>query len=177
VILWNFTSNDIQKPDWRANWRIWKSALPVESLSHYSSKHSYEYLHIGSGREAIGISKWMAHACWKGAGGQVAVSGRFVLWWKHQQLCASSFQDNTTPLGLTTMGMSVGYPETCSWSTDKLSQLCVLSAAQGASPFLGCYSVLELFQNKTKPLAPPLLCFGVELKSHFSQLLGNTVWF
>lgn len=149
--------------------------LSIESLSHCSGKHSYKYLLIRTGREAIGISKLMAHACWKGAGGQVALSGSFVLTWKYQQVCASHFQDNTTPLGLTSMGMSIGCPETCSQSTDKLSQLCALSAAKGASAFLGCYSVLELFQNKTEPLAPPLLCFRVELTSHFSQLLGNTV--
>lgn len=93
------------------------------------------------------------------AGGQVALTYNFVLTWKHQQVCASCFPDNTTPLGLTSVGMSIGCPETRSWSTDKLSQLCTLSAAKGASAFLGCYSVLELFQNKTEPLAPPLLCF------------------
>lgn len=41
---------DVQKPLWKADWRLWKSVLLIEGLSCCSSKHSCKYLHTGTGR-------------------------------------------------------------------------------------------------------------------------------
>lgn len=51
-------SNCIQTLFLKGRYRIWKSALSVESLSHSSSKHSYKYLDIGAWRVAVGSANW-----------------------------------------------------------------------------------------------------------------------
>lgn len=44
AILSNVESN-VQKPLWKADWRLWESVLSLEGLSFCSSKHSSKYLH------------------------------------------------------------------------------------------------------------------------------------
>lgn len=41
---------NVQKPLWKADWRLWKSVLSIEGLSCCSSKHCCKYLHTGTGR-------------------------------------------------------------------------------------------------------------------------------
>lgn len=48
AILSNVESN-VQKPLWKADWRLWKSVLSIEGLSCCSSKHSCKYLHTETG--------------------------------------------------------------------------------------------------------------------------------
>lgn len=173
-----FKSNCVGKPLWRSSWTIWKTALWTESLSHCSSEHSYKYLHLRTGREAAGISTLMARACWEGAGGRAAPSGNFVLTWKHWQGCA--------PVSGTARPLWGSPAWECPWAVPRPAaqvltncHSCVSVSSLGEQVlFLGCYSVLELLQNKTEPLAPPLLS-GSEQNwvSPFRQLLGSAVWF